>query len=726
MKKRTKTTLGFSLAAILIFLVGLSSYFTMLKLIDEGASTSHTLEVRSEIERLSFLYVSAQASLRSFHMTGQDYYLDQYQEAREQIPRVLEKIQKLTHGNVVQSRELEKMIPAIEGRIARWDRFIDVRRREGLAQILQVMAGNEGKLLDTSLQSSISLLKREEEDVLRARVQSATEYAAWAFYGISASSFLAFCLIALAALIVHRDARRREQAEDERDRFFSLSLDMLCISSMDGYFKRLSPAYSEILGFSLPELYSRPIADFIHPDDLAKTSLAIERQSRGERILSFENRFRCKNGQYKTLSWKSAPAGDLMYAVARDVTAQKQFENELVEARRSSVEAARAKSEFLANMSHEIRTPLNGIIGTSNLLEGTALDSEQAQLVGAIRKSGDVLLRIINEILDFSKIEAGKMQIELLDFDIHALVESQISLIGLLAHEKNLKLHTFIDPQMPPYVHGDPGRIGQVLLNLLSNAVKFTEQGSVTVKAEVLGKTTERCRVRFSVQDTGIGMRPDQASRLFSPFVQADGSTARRYGGTGLGLSISKRLIELMGGEIGVETQPGSGATFWFTMEFRMGEKLIPSVPVATKIEVTPEQMQERKAVRILVAEDNHTNQMIVMRMLEKLGYSAHLTANGHEAVEAFGQGRYDLILMDQHMPVMDGREAALLIRKIEEGTGRRVPIIAFTATVFQGEERQKIGAVMDDFIFKPVLIQSLEEILEKWRPKPGSQTATK
>lgn len=717
MKRRTKTTLGFSLAAVLIFSVGLSSYFTMLKLIDEGVSTSHTLEVRAEIEKLSLLYVTAQANLRGFHMTAQDYYLDQYQEAKDQIPRVLERIRKLTQGNLVQARELDKIIPAIEGRIARWDRFVNVRRREGLGAILQVMSGNEGKLLDTSLQASIALLKKEEEVVLAARVKNAEEFAEWAFYGISASSVLALGLIAVAALLVHRDSRRREHAEDERDRFFSLSLDMLCISGMDGYFKRLSPAYSDILGYSLEEMYSRPIADFIHPDDLAKTSLAIERQGRGERIHSFENRYRCKNGQYKTLSWKSVPAGDFMYAVARDVTKQKQFENELVEARRASVQADRAKSEFLANMSHEIRTPLNGIIGTAELLEGTPLNSDQSGLLRAIRKSGEVLLRLINEILDFSKIEAGKMQIEMLDFDVHALIENQVSFVGLQAHEKNLKLQSFIDPQMPPYVHGDPGRIGQVLMNLLSNAVKFTDEGSVTVKAEILSRASDRCQIRFSVQDTGIGVRPDQAERLFSPFVQADGSTARRYGGTGLGLSISKRLIELMGGAIGVDSPTGRGATFWFTVEFRISENALLSPPLATKIEVTPEQMQERKAVRILVAEDNPTNQMIVMRMLEKLGYSAQLVENGFAAVEAFGRDSFDLILMDQHMPIMDGREAAQSIRDLEAGTGRRVPIIAFTATVFQGEERQRIGSVMDDFIFKPVLIQSLEEVLEKWRP---------
>ncbi|PIS11308.1 MAG: hypothetical protein COT73_04695 [Bdellovibrio sp. CG10_big_fil_rev_8_21_14_0_10_47_8] len=723
---KIKTNIGFGLACLLIFLVTLSSNLSTSRLINGSQWMLRSVEVRTELEKLATLYVTAQSNLRGFHLSGQTYYLDLYKSSRDQIPGVLSRVRALISDNPVQLKELDHFIPILEARMARWEKYIAVRQEKGLKAIQIVMNGNEGKNLDELLHKTIEVLRQEEDALLEARIQKTNQLTHGTFVIVSIGGVLALLLIVSAAWVVHRDNRKRAQAEDERDRFFTLSLDLLCISGMDGYFKRLSPAYEELLGYSLKELYSSPIVDFVHPDDIDRTNAEIERQSKGGKVLSFENRFRCKDGQYKILSWKSVPAGGMMYAVARDVTQQRQFEAELVQAQQTAQQAASVKAEFLANMSHEIRTPLSGIIGISDLLSGTSLDQEQKKFVTMIRESGHILLRVINEILDFSKIESGKMEIETLDFDLPRLIEGQVSVMGVVAQEKKLTLRAEIDPKIPRILLGDATRIGQVLLNLLGNAVKFTDRGEIVLVAELQSQVNQIYDIRISIRDSGIGMSEDQIQKLFSPFVQADGSTARKYGGTGLGLSICKRLVQRMGGKIGVNSILGGGSTFWFTLHLPAADKSSlggkrPSADEAS----TDLNLEKNESLRILVAEDNHVNQMIIMKMLEKLGYSADLVVNGQEAVEAFLSKRYHLILMDQHMPVMDGRDAAYRIRLAEEKSGGRVPIIAFTANVTHDEDGESQGLI-DGYIFKPVRISVLEDILASWLRSPSAGPVVK
>lgn len=695
-------------------LVGFGGYLSAVKLIESSQWILHTIEVHNEIGKLSTSFIKTQANIRGFFINGQDYYLNLYKEDRDQIRLNLKKIRDLVIDNPTQQLTLDQLEPILEKRLASWEESILDRQKHDLETVLKKNHANESRNLNVELTTLIDRLKAEESQILDARIENIKSVSRAALGVVSFGGILALVLIGMAAYIVNRDNLRRAAAEDERDRFFTLSLDLLCISGMDGYFKRLSPAYQETLGHSLTELYSKPILDFIHPDDINKTILEIEKQSKGQKVLSFENRFRCKNGIYKTLSWKSVPVNGYMYAVARDITQQKKYEEGLIDAEQKSLQLSRAKSEFLAHMSHEIRTPLNGIIGVTDLLNGTSLSAEQDKYVRMIRDSGHILLKVINEVLDFSKIEAGKMMVEKQRFHFASFMETQISMLGIPAHEKNLKLTFSIDPRIPEFLLGDTNRIGQVLINLVGNAIKFTDRGEIKVLAacEALAETS--CRVCFQIEDSGIGLSDDQIQKLFSPFTQGDSSTSRKFGGTGLGLSICKKLVEIMDGKIGVDSKKDLGSLFWFTLPLEIPVVDQTLAPIS---ELSPGKIsRSQKGLNILVAEDNHINQMIILAMLENMGHTPHLVTNGREAVDTFLTGKYDLILMDHHMPIMDGNEATIQIRQQEAGTGKRIPIIAFTANAFRSS--LEADPLMDDVILKPVTSETLQKVLSKWESK--------
>jgi len=653
----------------------------------------------------------------------------------------------------------------------------------------------------------------------------------------------------------------RKRAEEELDRFFSLSLDMLCVADFEGYFTRLNPAWEQVLGYSRAELLAKPYVEFVHPDDRAPTNSATERVTGGGTVLAFENRYRAKDGSYRWLQWAAVPypKEKAIYAAARDITPQKEvaetlarYAKELEAARQRAESATEAKGEFLAHMSHEIRTPLNAVMGmTSLLLLDTSLSREHRQYLATIKNSADSLLAVVNDVLDFSRIEARRLDLEAVPFGLREAVADPMRGFAVRAAEKGIELVSRIAPDVPDRVIGDPGRLRQVIVNLVGNAIKFTERGEVSLDVRAEPGAGDRVRLHVTVTDTGIGIPADKQQQIFEAFAQADASTTRKHGGTGLGLAIVSRLVALMGGTIWVDSEVGRGSAMHFTVDLgvepgqdairrmawphplrgvrvlvvddstttrRIVEEMLASwgtrtaaadsgagalqaiadahaqgdafaavildhelpdmdglalarrvrrirragrMPLVmltvlarprdvkrarhagitagvskpvqesdlfetlTAVVGLPQALRGASAVavdapaavkrlRVLLAEDNPENRLLVTRLLEKRGHTVTVTRDGRDALKTLERnGRFDVVLMDVQMPVMDGFEATAAIRTDERSTGRHLPIVAMTAHALSGARERCLEAGMDGYLSKPIVPLRLYEAVE-------------
>ena len=485
------------------------------------------------------------------------------------------------------------------------------------------------------------------------------------------------------------------------------------------------------------EIYALPVEKFrgeyadwrerLHPEDRARVESQFNQSMANARPFQSRYRLLLPDGSIRHIAASAGLVKDTdgrpisMVGVNHEITDQVAREDRLkkaladlaisareaVEARIGAEAANRAKSEFLATMSHEIRTPMNGVLGFTELLLDTELCEQQRAYVSTIQRSGESLLLIINDILDLSKIEAGKFTLDFQPFDLNQTAGDIFTLLNAQAEAKGLELRLDYASALPQQIFSDPQRMRQVLLNLVSNALKFTEHGSVILRVRQVENAVQKA-LRIEVVDTGIGLSQEQQERLFQKFVQVDSSTTRRFGGTGLGLIISKRLVEMMGGQIGVESQLGKGATFWFT---------IPLVALPVPVPVPVPAAAQISTPRILVAEDNEVNRMFVLALLRKLGCEVDVAVNGVDAVRLFKSQPYAAILMDCHMPEMDGYAATVEIRRLEElqEKASHIPIIALTASVMQEDRDRCIAVGMDAFLTKPLRREELKRVFDQW-----------
>jgi signal transduction histidine kinase/FixJ family two-component response regulator/HPt (histidine-containing phosphotransfer) domain-containing protein len=475
----------------------------------------------------------------------------------------------------------------------------------------------------------------------------------------------------------------------------------------------------------------------IEQGQIAKTDADIERQldARMARFLEgdSEQEFHHRYGRWLEVHRVGLPDGRRLI-VHRDVTELKDREAELARERdaaetaRAEAEAANAaKSTFLATMSHEIRTPMNGVLGMIEVLEHQGLDDDQHRIVATMRDSAQALLRIVDDVLDFSKIEAGRLELETAVFSLSELIASAVDMLRPQVVAKGLAIATEIDPGSNDALIGDATRIRQILSNLLSNAVKFTERGEIRVRAGTAPIPGGRCRVAIAVKDTGIGLDAAQQARLFQPFAQADSSTTRRYGGTGLGLSIVRRLAQLMAGDVVVESREGEGSTFTVTLLLDAAHASAQPSPLPPPDPGMPDTLGPRQRIgaRLLVVDDHPVNREVLVRQLGLLGLTADTCEDGVEALAAWAPERYVAVLADLHMPRMDGYELTRGLRAAEAESGApRTPIVAVTANAMRGEEERCLGLGMDAYLAKPVALERLRSVLERWVPVAGNEPA--
>ena len=414
-----------------------------------------------------------------------------------------------------------------------------------------------------------------------------------------------------------------------------------------------------------------------------------------------------------------ARVGQRTAELRKEIADREKAELELLKAKDAAERASRVKSEFLANMSHEIRTPMNGILGMTELALSSGLNSEQQSCLEIVKHSADSLLTVINDILDFSKVEAGKLELDPIDFNLRQLVDETIKAVGFRADEKHLRFVWSVDPEVPDVVNADPVRLRQILLNLLSNAIKFTEHGEVVL--QVMRETLEgaRASLHFVVRDTGIGIPQEKLGSIFDAFSQADGSTTRRFGGTGLGLAICERLVHLMGGRVWVKSEVGRGSEFHFSAAFGVAPVQNRALRMETNSVAAPHAFPphtngDTHKVNVLLAEDNPANRMVARLTLERAGFQVHEVENGRDAVEAVRRRRFDIVLMDCRMPVMDGYGASRAIRQLP-GAASDVPIIALTANAFKEDRERSAQAGMDDFVSKPFQARELVSKCLAW-----------
>lgn len=504
-----------------------------------------------------------------------------------------------------------------------------------------------------------------------------------------------------------------EQALVESKEIFKIVFEnspaAITVIDKDEHITAWNPMAEKLLGMSKKELFNKPVKD-LYPDEEWQRMRALNIRKTGM-LSDIATKVVCKDGKLldvnASISVLKDSHGQITGAIGilHDMSRQKSVEDALVQARMAAEEANHAKSVFLAKMSHEVRTPMNAIIGMMDLTLDTQLTEEQRDNLKVAQDAAANLLSLINDILDLSRAEAGKVVIEEIDINVTDILKNVCKALAVLARSKDIDIVWDIDAKIPRLLSGDPVRLRQILVNIVNNAVKFTHKGKVQVNAKVISVDEKDCTIQFEVVDQGIGIPKKNLPTIFDVFTEAHNTTARRFGGTGLGLAICKKLVEMMRGTISVDSVEGQGSTFRFTIIFgvRKDAHLKPGAQAHGEAKPDTIVPEELKNLRILLAEDNAINQRVAVKTLEKFGWSVVVAPNGQEALNMLNNQTFDVILMDDQMPVLTGIETTQAIRREEKQTGMHVPIIAMTANAMAGDRERYLAAGMDGYVSKPI-----------------------
>ncbi len=700
----------------------------------------HLQEVIGVSQSLLIRLSEAESAVRGYVIAGDQRFVSSYAKSLELVRQTALQLQKLVSDNPSQQASAEKIQQLTAQRMEHLSNLVRLVKTGNKKQAEEYVKAGTGADLMDQVRAEMETFSQEEERLGMARRQildTSWQRLSWLLVAGTAAAILLASILTL--LFSGGISRRLQQLRDnalslaegkelapplsghdeiaELDRVFhemavSLdeatrrgrltienALDVICTIDAEGKFVSVSPASLKVWGYQPDELIGRRFIEFVVPEDVQKTNEIDARILSGSATTDFENRYLHKNGSLVQIMWTSywSESEQLVFCVARDITARKLMEEELERARDAALESVRLKSEFLANMSHEIRTPMNGVIGMTGLLLETDLSAIQREYTENIQSSADALLIIINDILDFSKIEAGLLRFEKIDFDLRASVEAAVELLAEQVQTKGLELASIVYQDVPTALRGDPGRLRQVLTNLIGNAVKFTDQGEIAVSVTKFSETAEEAVLRFEIRDTGIGISAEAQQGLFQAFMQADGSTTRKYGGTGLGLAISKQLVELMGGQIGIESTPGRGSTFWFTGRFeKQSEPAKTASQTATSL----------SGARVLIVDDNVMNRSILNHQTSSWGMIASEAESGERALEllraAVTRGEpYDIALLDLMMPEMDGFQLAEAIKAAPAIAAVALVLMPSFGEAGHGEKAQRAGIAA--YLQKPV-----------------------
>ncbi|MDP8212308.1 MAG: PAS domain S-box protein [Candidatus Zapsychrus exili] len=583
--------------------------------------------------------------------------------------------------------------------IKEWRRMrsFRIRRKGMLSNIETQVIKKDGSLLEADV--SISILKDPDGNVTGS--------------------------IGIVRDITKRKIAERKIQESENKIRVILDNSPVAITLADDQERIISwnKCTEHLLGMKKKDLYLRPVKD-LYPDVEWKKIRSEDIRKKGSKQ-NLETKILRKKGKsidvYLSVNVLRDTSNKIIGSVGilQDITEQKVAKKTLLKAKLVAEEANESKSLFLANMSHEVRTPMNTVLGMIDLTLDTQLDEEQKDNLIVAKEAAKNLLSLLNDILDLSRVEAGKITLENIEFHLSNVAKNICKGMAVLARDKDVEIKLNIDSKVPVLVKGDPARIRQILINLINNAIKFTRQGSITTNISVESKSGKGVVLLFAVSDEGIGIPKDRQNKIFDVFTQSDNSTTRKYGGTGLGLAICKKLSEMMGGKIWVESKEGEGSTFNFTVKLGIVKKDEDSFLLEQgSSDVSEEFLKENlKGLNILLAEDNIVNQKIVIRMLEKQGWKVEAVDNGQEAVNRLDAERFDLVLMDGNMPILDGFEATIAIRENEEKTGNHIPIVVLTGRVTEEDKKKCREAGMDGYVSKPIDRQKLlEEIANLFR----------